>query len=59
MKRTYRIQNRITKEWAFPKAESFQEACEAKGWFPSETYCDNIFIGMNEFIKEMKESVNL
>lgn len=59
MKRTYKIQNRITKEWVYPKAESFQEACESQGWFPADTYCSNLVIGMDEFIKEMKESVAL
>lgn len=30
--KTYRIMNRITKEWWEGEAESAQEACEKAGW---------------------------
>ena len=38
MKETYHIEHRVSREKATVIAESFQEACEAKGWLPGDCY---------------------
>jgi hypothetical protein len=34
----YRVQNRVTKEWAEVEADSAQEACAKVGWLIGQCY---------------------
>lgn len=54
----YRVQNRITKEWALVEAPFAQEACEALGWLIGECYVKELPYTLNGAVDDHSRHEN-